>query len=96
MNKGSFHLSILSAEKILFDGDVKYLYVPAAEGYMGILPDHASLISSLTPGKIELRPLLGPSVIFFLKGNGLLEVHRNVVSLLVDTIDSSSYPVALP
>lgn len=93
MNKASFRLSILSAEKVLFDGDVKYLYVPAAEGYMGILPDHASLISSLTPGKVELRPLLGAPVIFSLKGCGLLEVNRNVVSLLVDTIDTFSFPV---
>ena len=92
MNRSSFRLSILSAEKILFDGDVKYLSVPAAEGYMGILPDHASLISSLTPGKVEIRPLEGLPVLFSLKGNGLLEVNRNVVSLLVDTVDTFSYP----
>lgn len=91
MSDGSFHLSILSAENILFDGRVKYLYVPGAEGYMGILANHASLISSLKPGKVEIHPLKGPDVVFFLKGCGLLEVDRNVVSLLVDTLDSSSY-----
>ena len=87
----TFRVSVLTPDRVLFDGDVEYLYVPGAAGYMGILPDHAPLLSSLTPGKFELRlPPPAASFAFNTQKSGFLEVNKNIVSILLDVTDSSA------
>lgn len=45
-------LKIISADDILFSGEVKAVHLPGAMGAFTVLPGHASLISTLTPGKV--------------------------------------------
>ena len=42
------HLSIVSPEKNVFDGDVKIVTLPGTIGSFSILPGHAPIVSSLS------------------------------------------------
>ena len=85
----TFKVSIVTPQRVLFDGDVAYLFVPGGAGCMGILPDHAALLSSLAAGTFELR-LLPPAKTISFKTTkpGFIEVNQNVVSILLDAADS--------
>jgi len=48
----TFHLDLVSPEKLLFAGDVEQVDLPGAEGDMGVLAGHAPLVTALRPGII--------------------------------------------
>ncbi|MBQ9073533.1 MAG: F0F1 ATP synthase subunit epsilon, partial [Muribaculaceae bacterium] len=45
-------LKIISAEDVLFSGEVDLVSLPGEKGAFTVLNNHASLISTLVPGKI--------------------------------------------
>jgi F-type H+-transporting ATPase subunit epsilon len=49
-----FHLEFISPERVLFSGDVDQVDLPGAEGDMGILPNHAPLVTVLRPGIVTI------------------------------------------
>lgn len=81
-----FHLSIVTPEKVFFEAEVKSLQVPGTEGYLGVLSNHAPLITAVQPGRIEFvdaddrRHTLAVST-------GFLEVSRNKANLLVEAAE---------
>jgi len=48
-------LEIVTPEQLLFSGEVDEVVVPGSEGYLGILPGHAPLLSELQIGVISYR-----------------------------------------
>ena len=46
------HLNIVSPERLIFDGDVDSVTLPATLGRFTILPNHAPIVSSLTQGRL--------------------------------------------
>jgi F-type H+-transporting ATPase subunit epsilon len=48
----TFHLDLVSPEKLLFAGDVDQVDLPGSEGDMGVLAGHAPLVTALRPGII--------------------------------------------
>ena len=48
-------LQIITAEREVFSGDVDTLVAPGVEGQLGILPNHAPLITVLQPGELMVR-----------------------------------------
>jgi len=83
-----FTLSIVTPERIFFDGDIKSLVVPGTEGYLGILSNHAPLITSLKNGKIEYRDESDKVRILAITG-GFLEVSDNRATVLADTVEAA-------
>lgn len=83
-----FHLSIVTPEKSYFEGDIKSLVVPGTEGYLGILSQHAPLITALMPGKIEFRDEHDQVCIMAVSG-GFLEVSNNLATILADTVEKA-------
>ena len=47
-------LKIISAEKVLFEGEASSVTLPGEMGQFTVLPRHASLVSTLVKGKIGL------------------------------------------
>ena len=50
----TLHLELVSPESVLFSGDVDQVDLPGSEGDMGILPDHAPLVTTLRPGIVTV------------------------------------------
>jgi F-type H+-transporting ATPase subunit epsilon len=46
----TFHLDLVSPEKLLFSGEVDQVDVPGTEGDFGVLAGHAPTVSALRPG----------------------------------------------
>jgi F-type H+-transporting ATPase subunit epsilon len=90
------HLTIVSPEKVLFDGDVKYLHVPGGGGFFGVLVDHVPLLASLKPGPFEIRPLAGAAFKFTTTSPGFFEVVKNKASILLDAADTAAFAPVRP
>ena len=82
----TFKLDILTPGKTLFSGEVTSLVVPGALGYLGVLANHAPMVTTLTPGKVTFRDSSGNPVTLLSKGSGFLEVYKNRATLLADDI----------
>ncbi len=83
-----FRLSIVTPEKVFFEADIKSLVVPGTEGYLGVLSNHAPLITALKPGRIEFRDA-DENVVLMAVSGGFLEVSNNVATVLADTVERS-------
>ena len=83
-------LKIVSPEKIVFDGEVESVLVPGTLGSFEILNDHAPIISSLQPGKVEYATKEGKVQLMVL--GGFVEVLKNKVSLCVEIEEQQSIP----
>ncbi|MGH8162122.1 MAG: F0F1 ATP synthase subunit epsilon [Gammaproteobacteria bacterium] len=81
----TIHVNIVSAEEAIFDGEAAMVFAPAEMGEVGILPQHAPLLTRLRPGPVRIRAEDGSEQQFFVTG-GLLEVQPHVVSVLADTL----------
>ena len=81
-----FQLSIVTPEKVVFEGQVVSLLVPGMEGYLGVLSNHAPLITALQPGRIEFQDDQDKIQIFSVSG-GFVEVSGNRATLLADTAE---------
>ena len=73
--------TIISPEKVLFEGDVQRIKVPGAQGAFEILNNHAPIISILSKGKVEC---LGDSNFEIVITSGFVEVVDNKVSICVE------------
>ncbi len=74
-------LKIISAEKILFEGEATMVTLPGEKGRFTVLPHHASLISTLMLGKIVYR-IDGNDQAIDIDG-GIADVDRDVVSVCI-------------
>ncbi|HBI58030.1 MAG: ATP synthase F1 subunit epsilon [Duncaniella sp.] len=75
-------LKVISAEDVLFEGQVKVVHLPGAKGAFTVLPGHASLISTLTPGAVRFTLDSGDEKEVTI-GGGIVDVDSNVVSVCI-------------
>jgi F-type H+-transporting ATPase subunit epsilon len=78
----ALQLDIVTPEKKIFSDTVDNVYLPGADGEMGILPQHAGLVTALKPG--ELRYLHNGKVERLAIGSGFAEVSQSKVVVLTD------------
>ena len=48
-------LEIVTPERAVLEDDVDMVIAPASEGYVGILPHHAPLLTTLGPGELRIK-----------------------------------------
>ena len=75
-------LDIVTPEKKVFSDMVDNVYLPGADGEIGILPQHAGLVTALQPG--EMRYLHHGQVVTLAIGSGFAEVTQQKVTVLTD------------
>lgn len=78
-------LDIITAEKLVYSDEVSSVVAPGSAGQLGILPNHAPLLTSLKPG--ELKVLKEGEESNIAVSGGFLEVLQNVVTILADTAE---------
>lgn len=73
-------LKIISAQAIVFQGEVTAVTLPGVLGSFTVLKNHASLISILSAGDITFSPQEGAEQSAHIDG-GIVDVDNNVVSV---------------
>ena len=76
------HLEIVTPEKKVFSDTVEYVYLPGADGEIGVLPSHVGLVTALQPG--ELRYECKGQITTMAVGSGFAQVTLQGVTLLTD------------
>ena len=81
----TLHVDIVSAEQAIFSGEAELVVAPGEAGELGILPDHAALLTRIRPGTVRVkRPGEDREEVICVSG-GMLEVQPHVVTVLADT-----------
>ncbi len=78
----TLHLEFVSPERVLFSGDVDQVDLPGIEGDLGILADHAPLVTPLRPGIVTIhRPGAREPIVVI---GGFAEVSPAGLTILAD------------
>jgi len=77
---------IVSQDRIVFQGEVDIVVLPGVEGVMGILPNHAPLLSVLQYGFVTVR--MGREEEVFSVSGGVVEVQPDQVTVLADAAEN--------
>ena len=83
----TIRLEIVTPDGLVFSGDVDEVTLPGLDGYLGILPGHAPLLSELKIGVISYRQTAQKSRLFC--SWGFVEVLPGQVSVLAEVIESA-------
>ncbi len=79
----TLQFELVSPERLLLSEPVEMVVVPGTEGYFGVLPKHAPVMSTLRPGVIDIYRAGSISQQYFVAG-GFAEVNASGVTVLVD------------
>lgn len=78
-----FRCEIVTQDRQLFEGEVDMVVAPGTEGTMGILPNHAPLLTTLAFGEFIVRH--GEEEEVFIVAGGVMEVQPDAVVVLADS-----------
>lgn len=78
-------LDVITAERVVYSGEVDIVVAPGIEGQLGILPHHTNLMTMLTAGELRLRRP-GEEVSMAISG-GFLEVRPDRVIVLAEAAE---------
>jgi len=83
----SFHFELVSPEKLLFSGEVEQVDLPGDEGDLGVLANHAPMVTTLRPGILTMRAAGGEQKIVVL--GGFAEVSASGLTVLADAAEAA-------
>lgn len=89
MSENTFKLNLLTPEKLIFRDEARSVVAYGTDGYLGILPKHAPLLTSLEIGALTITDKDGKEQRFALNG-GFLEVINNEVTILAETAEHAN------
>jgi F-type H+-transporting ATPase subunit epsilon len=75
-------LEIVTPEAKIYSEDVEMVTLPAAEGEMGIYPQHVPLMTQIVPGEIVVRK--GGQDFYLAVGEGFVEITGDRVAVMTD------------
>ncbi|MGH9511055.1 MAG: F0F1 ATP synthase subunit epsilon [Terriglobales bacterium] len=81
----TFHLEIVTPEKMIVRDDADEVQIPGKGGYLGILPGHAPLITELSAGELSYRS--GDQTHRYAVAWGFAEVLLDKVTVLAETAE---------
>lgn len=81
----TLHLEIVTSERTVFEGEVDQVTVPGGDGVMGVLANHAPVLSTLKPGELRIRR--GVVVEEYAIGGGFVDIHDSKVIILADSAE---------
>ena len=81
----TFQVEIVTPEKLVVKGEAEEMQIPGKNGYLGILPGHAPLITELAVGQISYRN--GSDTHYLCVAWGFAEVLPDKVTVLAETAE---------
>jgi len=95
----SLNVRVITPDRIVWDANAEELILPSSTGQLGILTDHAPLLTALDIGVMRLKT--GGNWISFVIMEGFAEVEDNKITILCNgaeegaSIDASTAQAAL-
>lgn len=77
---------IVSQDRMVWEGEADIVVVPGVAGEMGILPNHAPLLSTLKFGILKVRTKEIEEV--FTIAGGVIEVQPDLITVLADSAEN--------
>ena len=89
MAENKLKISIVTPERLVLNEEVDQVNAPGVEGDLGILYDHAPLLTTMRAGRFsyELLGEKGRETINMIVSGGYLEVTDNRVIVLAETVE---------
>ena len=82
-------LRVLTQDGLVLEDEAISVIAPGEIGYLGMLRNHAPLVTTLTPGTLTWKRLGGERRTARV-GHGLLEVVHNRLTILTDHLSEAS------
>ena len=79
---GTLRLEIVTPDAVAYSEDVEMVTLPAAEGEMGVYPQHVPVLTQIVPGEIIVRK--DGRDHFLAVGEGFVEITGERVAILSD------------
>ncbi len=80
-------LEVVTPERAVLEDDVDMVIAPASEGYVGILPHHAPLLTTLGPGELRIKKGgVETSLAIF---GGFMDVRPDRVVILTEAAENA-------
>ena len=73
---------IITPEKMVYDGEANLVVARIADGDVGVMVDHAPLVSTAEVGDVRIRD--GEELHVFATSDGFFKVSENLVQILVE------------
>ncbi len=77
---------IVSQDRMVFEGDADIVVIPGESGEMGILPNHAPLLSTMKMGIIKVRSKDKEED--FTVSGGIVEIQPDIITILADAAEN--------
>ena len=89
MAENKLQLSIVTPERLVVDEKVDQVNTPGVEGDLGILYDHAPILTTMRPGQFSYESVgeKGRETVKMVVSGGYLEVTDNRVIVLAEAVE---------
>jgi F-type H+-transporting ATPase subunit epsilon len=84
----SLNVRVITPDKVVWDADAEELILPSSTGQLGILTDHAPLLTALDIGVMRLKAGTDWTSIVLMEG--FAEVENNKVTILCNGAEEAS------
>lgn len=84
----SLHVELVAADRLVWEGEASTVSVRGVEGELGILPNHAPLVTVLVEGDVRIDTDGGRQVAHI--DGGFLAVDDNRVRIVAETVTTAS------
>ena len=86
----TYQLEVLTPRGRSFSGEVVHALVPAEDGFVGVLANHTSYVTSSPGGRLEVRLPSGQTRPFEV-GPGFFQVSKNEAFFLTPSVKSQLF-----
>ncbi len=83
------HVTVISPDASVFDGEADSVIAPAYDGEVGILPRHAPFMTLLGRGTLQVRR--GAETLRFAVQGGFLQTVNNTVRVVAEHVQGDSH-----
>ena len=89
MVENKLQLSVVTPERLVVNEEVDQVNVPGVEGDLGILYDHAPILTTMRPGQFSYESVgeKGRETVKMVVSGGYLEVTDNRVIILAEAVE---------